>query len=302
MKPALLLTIALSLLLTGCGPRKEPAKERATVVAKHASMRMKNSATSRTLATLEPETHVDIMEKQGNWYRIRTEDNTQGWMEETTLLTETMSAKLQAMVSSALKQESQNTALLRDDANLRMDPGRNTIVMRRLAADTKVEVLERKTLPRPGAPPPTVDVWIKIRLSPTEVGWLLGSVLDYESPSGIGGYMEGSTYSAIKPLNTVQDSEVGPITWYVVGERRPGAPPEVAFDGIRVFTWNMGKHRYETAYRAKGLRGAYPLVAGREGNFPYFQFYEMSEDGSDKRLRKFVMNGVIVKEAKTVTP
>ncbi|HLQ76524.1 MAG TPA: SH3 domain-containing protein [Terriglobia bacterium] len=302
MKPALLLTIALSLLWTSCGPRKEPAKEKATVVAKHASVRMKNSATSRTLATLEPDTHVDIMEKQGNWYRIRTDDNSQGWMEETTLMTETMSTKLQAMVTTARTQEAQNTALLRDDANLRMDPGRNTVVMRRLAADTKLEILERKTLPRPGAPPPTVDVWIKVRLSPMEVGWLLGSVLDYESPSGIGGYMEGSTYSAIKPINTVQDSEVGQITWYVVGERRPGAPPEVAFDGIRVFTWNMSKHRYETAYRSKNLRGMYPLVAGREGNNPMFQFYEMSADGNNKKLRKFVMNGVIVKESKTATP
>jgi hypothetical protein len=174
----------------------------------------------------------------------------------------------------------QNTALLRDDANLRLEPGRNTKVMRRLAAETKVEVLERKTLPRPNFPAP--DVWIKVRVSPTEVGWLLGGALDYEAPAGIGGYMEGSNYSAIKPLNTVEDSELGPIIWYVVGERRPGAPPEVAFDGIRVFTWNLKKHRYETAYRIKGIRGAYPLAVGKEGSNPTFQFSEMADDGSLK--------------------
>jgi len=72
------------------------------------------------------------------------------------------------------------------------------------------------------------DVWIKIRISPTEVGWLLGSVLDYEAPSGIGGFMEGSNYSAIKVLNTVQDPDVGPIIWYVVGERRPRSPPRTS--------------------------------------------------------------------------
>jgi hypothetical protein len=110
--------------------------------------------------------------------------------------------------------------------------------------------------------------------------------------------MEGSNYSAIKPLNTVEDSEVGPIIWYVVGERRPGAPPEVAFDGIRVFTWNLKKHRYETAYRIKGIRGAYPLAVGKEGSNPTFQFSEMADDGSIKPPRKFVMNGVIVREAK----
>src|SRR6186713_902982 len=121
MKAGLTLALALSTVLTACGPKKEQA----TVVAKHASVRMKNSATSRTLATLEPETRIDIMEKQGNWYRIR-HGETQGWMEETTLLTEAMAAKLKGMVDEAKKQETQNTAVLRDDANLRLDPGRTT--------------------------------------------------------------------------------------------------------------------------------------------------------------------------------
>jgi hypothetical protein len=297
MKAALTLALAFSIVFSGCGPQKEPAKEQATVVAKHASVRMKNSATSRTLATLEPDAKIDIMEKQGNWYRIRSGE-TQGWMEETTLLTDTMAAQLKTMVDEAKKQEVQNTAQLRDDANLRLEPGRNTKVMRRLAGETKVEILERKTLPRPNANPPAPDVWIKVRVSPTEVGWLLGGVLDYDAPAAIGGFMEGSNYSAIKPLNTVQDDELGPIIWYVVGERRPGAVPEVAFDGIRVFTWNLKKHRYETAYRIKGLRGAYPLVVGKERGNPMFQFAEMAEDGSLKPVRKFVMNGVIVKEVK----
>jgi SH3-like domain-containing protein len=297
MKAALTLVLALTAVLTGCGPKKEPAKEQATVVANHASVRMKNSATSRTLATLEPNTTIDIMEKQGNWYRIRYGE-TQGWMEETTLLTEAMAAKLQAMVAEAKKQEPQNTAVLSEDVNLRLEPGRTTKIMRRLAAETKVEVLERKTMPRPNSNPPALDVWIKVRVTPTEVGWLLGSLLDYDAPAGIGGFMEGSTYSAIKPLHTVEDSEVGSVIWYVVGERRPGAPSDVAFDGIRVFTWNLKKHRYETAYRIKGIRGAYPLKAGKEGANPMFQFPEVAEDGSPKPVRKFIMNGVIVKEAK----
>ena len=302
IKAALPLTLAISIFFTGCSPKKEPAKEQATVVAKHASVRMKNSATSRTVTTLEPDNRVDVMEKVGNWYRIRMGE-TQGWMEETTLLTQAMATRLQAMVTAAKSQESQNTALLRDDANLRMEPGRtNTTVLRRLASETKVEVLERTTLPRPNSNPPALDVWIKVRLSPTEVGWLLGNVLDYETPSGIGGYMEGSTYTAIKPLNTIQDSEVGAVTWYVVGERRPGAPPEVAFNGIRVFTWNTSKHRYETAFRTKNIRGMYQLVVGQEGKNPTFQFTEVSEDGTEKHLRKFVMTGVIVREAKTATP
>ena len=288
------------ILLSGCAPKKEPAKEQATVVAKNSSVRMKNSATSRTLTTLQPDTKVEVLEKQGSWYRIRSGE-TQGWMDETTLRTQTMTDKLQAMVVAARKQESQNTALLRDDVNLRLEPGRNTTILRRLAADTKVEALERKALPRPNANPPALDVWIKVRVSPTEVGWLLGSYLDYEAPAAIGGYMEGSSFTAVKALNTVEDPEVGPVIWYVVGERRSGTPPEISFDGIRVFTWNLKKHRYETAYRPRNLRGVYPLVVGREGSNPFFEFSEAAEDGTIK-TRKFVMNGVLPREAKPVSP
>jgi uncharacterized protein YgiM (DUF1202 family) len=285
-------------ILNSCAPKKEPAKEHATVVAKHASVRMKNSSTSRTLITLEPNTEVDVLEKQGNWYRVRTSD-TQGWMEETTLMTDEMSAKIKAMVETAKKQDPQNTAIIRDDANLRMEPGRNSTVIRKVTAETKVEVLERRTLPRPNTPPPAVDVWIKIRTSPKEVGWILGSVLDYEVPEAIGGFMEGSNYTAIKTIKTVQDSDIGPIKWYVVGERRPGAPSELGFNGIRVFTWNMKKHRYETAIRLK-VRGAYPLAVGQDtaGN-PTFQFSEMAEDGTITGTKKFYMLGVIVKENKS---
>jgi SH3-like domain-containing protein len=301
IKAALTLSLTAAILLTSCAPKKEPAKEQATTVGKpNSSVRMKNNANSRTLSTLEPDTKVEILEKQGNWYRIRSGE-TQGWMEETTLRTQTMADKLQAMVVAASKQEAQNTALIRNDANLRLDPGRNTTILHRLETDAKVEILERKTLPRPNSNPPALDVWIKIRVSATEVGWILGSYLDYEAPSAIGGYMEGSSFTAVKALNTVEDSEIGPVIWYVVGERRPGALPDVAFDGIRVFTWNMKKHRYETAYRSRGLRGAYPLVAGREGNNPFFQFSETAEDGTTK-TRKFVMNGVLARESKTAAP
>ncbi len=303
IKAAVPLMLLCFLLQTSCAPKKEPAKEQATVVAKHASVRMKNSSTSRTLLNLEPGARVDVLEKQGNWYRVRADDvqgSVQGWMEETTLMTEEMSAKLKAMVEIARKQAPQNTATLRDDGNLRMEPGRNTTVIRKVLAETKAEILERRTLPRLGAPPPAVDVWIKIRTTPNEVGWVLGNVLDYDVPEAIGGYMEGSNYTSIKPLKTVQDPDIGPIVWYVVGERRPGATPEVAFDGIRVFTWNMKKHRYETAIRMKGLRGAYPLVVGQDtaGN-PTFQFSEMAADGTTLTgMRKFYMLGVIVREIK----
>ena len=127
---------------------------------------------------------------------------------------------------------------------------------------------------------------------------MIGNLVEFDIPADVAPYSESYTYSAVKTLNQVQDPLAGPVNWYVVGERRPGLDPHLDFEGIRVFTWNQKKHRYETAFRLKGLRGIYPLEAGQEAGKPTFRVYQLLPDGSGKSAREFVMNGVIVREKK----
>src|SRR5262249_40349715 len=54
MRILLLLVAAASLLAAGCASDLEPAVDHATVVAPHASVRLKSSSTSRTVRVLEP--------------------------------------------------------------------------------------------------------------------------------------------------------------------------------------------------------------------------------------------------------
>src|SRR5215467_15361249 len=58
--------------------------------AKNASLRMRNSSTSRTLQVLDPGDKVDVLERRDNWYRVRYGSDVQGWMEESTLVTNEM--------------------------------------------------------------------------------------------------------------------------------------------------------------------------------------------------------------------
>jgi len=74
----------------------------------------------------------------------------------------------------------------------------------------------------------------------------------------------------------------------------------VDFEGIRVFTWNMKRHRYETAFRVKGLRGVYPLEIGQDGVNPMFRVYDLDEDGTTKTPHEYVMYGVIVRAKKAL--
>lgn len=296
MKTATLcaLVFASSLLPLSCAPAPEAAMDQATVLARYSSVRMKNSSTSRTLKTLEPGDRIEVLEKQDDWYRIRLGDLV-GWMQESTIVTDATKALIQESVAASQGEMSQNTAVLSNDGNLRIEPGRSTPVIRKLNAGTPVEVLDRKTLPRDNAPD-RLDVWLKLRPTPTEVGWVLASLVRFDVPAEIAQYTEDYVYAAVKPLNQVQDSIAGPIQWYVVGERRPGMDPNLDFNGIRVFTWNNRKHRYETAYRVRGLRGVYPLEVGQNGGKPTFRIHELGEDGKTKTARDFIMNGVLVSE------
>jgi len=269
--------------------------DQATVVAKNTSLRLRNSSTSRTLRVLDTGQTVDVLERQDNWYRVRYGSDVEGWMEASTVITKENKSRMQDLVGASQSLEPQNTSVLKQDANMRLDPGRTSAIVRRLDSGTKVEVLERVTKPRPNSES-AQDMWVKVRSTPTDVGWVLSNALEFDIPMEIAGYSEGYTYAAVKVVTRVQDPIAGQINWYVIGERKPGADPNVDFQGIRVFTWNMKKHRYETALRTSGIRGVYPLEVGQEGVNPTFRIYELANDGTTRIPHDFVMYGVIVRE------
>jgi Bacterial SH3 domain len=282
--------------LAACSPKGPPSLGEATVNVRNASLRSRDSSTSRTLRVLEPGMKVEILEQQGSWYRVRLGEM-EGWMSVSTLLTDAMRDHIQEGVNAAVGQVPQNTGTLARDANLRVDPGRNTAVLRLVPERSAVEILDRRTIPKEGGPG-RADAWLKVRTSPTEIGWLLATFVEFDVPEGIAPYTEDYVYSAVKTLNSIEDPVAGTIRWYVVGERRPGSDPDLDFTGIRVYTWNMRKQRYETAFRKQGLRGVYPLEVGQVANNPTFRFYELNADGKTKQRRDYVMNGVIVRETK----
>src|SRR5207237_8558896 len=117
-------TLLVSFLVTSWAPKPEPVMDQATVVARNASLRLKNSSTSRTVRVLDTGEKVEVLEHQDNWYRVRYGPDVQGWMEESTVLTNQTKNKIQSLVAASQNLEPQNTAVLKQDANMRLDPGR----------------------------------------------------------------------------------------------------------------------------------------------------------------------------------
>ena len=277
----------------GCLPEPLPTIDEATVLSDNTSVRIEASSAARTLFTLNAGERVEILEEQETWYLVRDKDSIEGWMSEINLLRDTTRVAMEAMLRAAATLPVQNTARAREEVNLRLDPGRDTAVIRRLRRGTTLEVLERATTPRPDTD--LTDIWVKVRPAPDQIGWVYAQLIDWDTPEAISGFTEGRTYTATQLLKQVDDPEVGMVSWYVAAERRDDTDPAHAFDGIRVFIWNIEEHQYETTLRLRNLGGRYPLELTGDAQNPGFRF-QIADSEGNLTVREFVMRGTLPRE------
>jgi hypothetical protein len=163
--------------------------------------------------------------------------------------------------------------------------------------------------PAPQLPvvPVAMEDWWLVRDAAGHTGWLLSGQLDVDVPDEVGQYSEGQRMVAAYPLAKVIDDGSGRITAHEAKKsgkgsaaRVPEALPDPAvggrreitefvtvlspprnglaydFDQVRVFTWSLNHHRYETGYRLRGIQGYLPVKIGQETvngtSFPTFTF------------------------------
>jgi len=138
-------------------------------------------------------------------------------------------------------------------------------------------------IPEPGAPlpaPPVMEDWWLVRDTQGRVGWLLSGRLDVDVPDEIGIYAEGQRYVGVYVLTKITDPEATTPNHEVPEYLTLLSPPKSGlpfdFDQVRVFTWSVKRHRYETAFRLHPIQGFLPVratfqpVAG--GSAPSFSF------------------------------
>ena len=132
-----------------------------------------------------------------------------------------------------------------------------------------------------------MDDWWLVRDKQGRVGWALARMIDMDVPMEIAQYAEGQRIQACFVLNRVHDEEREQdkdVAQYLVlmTENKDGKPFD--FNSFRIFTWNLHKHRYETAYRERNIMGFLPVTVGtqnfdKEGTQPVFTLKLENENG-----------------------
>ncbi len=119
-------------------------------------------------------------------------------------------------------------------------------------------------VPAPDVPaPPVMEDWWLVRDSKGDTGWLFSRMMDVDAPDAITRYSEGQRIVGSYVLTTVNDPEAEqdekniPIYVTVLSPYKAGLTYD--FDQLRVFTWNVKKHRYETGFRDRNIQGYLPV-------------------------------------------
>lgn len=294
--------------------RSRSQQEVAYVSTPQAFLRDQVAAVYNKTGTVKNGEAVQIIGRERRFAHVRTSNGTEGWLEQRYLVSKEIYDAFQKLAEQARSDPVQATAIAHNQTNTHLQPERDAEHLYQIDQGAKLSLLKRSSSEKPspaGAPTkpvtrgaestgamPAMEDWWLVRDEQEHVGWVLARMLDVDIPLEIAQYAEGQRMVASFVLNHVADNE-RTISQYLVllTENKDGMPFD--YNQIRVFTWNVRRHRYETAYRERNLNGVLPVtvsqeVFDKEGNLPVF-VVRVKDDVGNITERKYKLNTPIVR-------
>lgn len=284
-------------LICGCARfRPKLEKQYVYVTAKQTYLRDRVAAVSNRTGTVENGDKLEVLEHGRRFVRVQTAKGELGWIDEKVVASQEVADGFESLKKERAKDPFVASAVVRDEVYMHLKPGRDTEKLYRLPEGEKLQLLRRATLekmlppgqkavpvPAPAAvrppskkgsageanlvPPtpagPPMEDWWLVRDSQGRTGWLLSRMMDVDAPDSLTRYAEGQRIVGAYVLTKVNDPEAPmndkdvPEYVTVLSPYKSGLTYD--FDQVRVFVWNVRKHRYETGFREKNIEGYLPI-------------------------------------------
>jgi hypothetical protein len=306
------------MLFPACRRGRGRVLEIAYVSAPQVSLRDRVAAIYNKAGLVKNGERVEVLDHDRKFVKIRAAGGVEGWMEQRYLVNQKVYNQIQKLTQDSQSDPVQGQGTTRSGTNLHVEPGRDAEHLYQIAQGEKVLLLRRGTAEKPGsvaapvrasAKPdekketkpiisnPIIEDWWLVRDTHARVGWVLARMVDLDVPLDVAQYAEGQRIVAFFVLDEVRDGDKKvPQYLTILTEPKDGLPFD--FNQIRVFTWNVKRHRYETAYRER-LQGRLPVTVAqenfeKEGTLPTFVI-RLQDDNGNVSQRKYKLNTPIVR-------
>jgi SH3-like domain-containing protein len=323
--PVLIPIFLLLFFSSACDRGRGRVLEVAYVSGVQATLRDHVAAVYEKAGVVKNGDRVEVLDHDRHFVKVRTSNGTTGWMEQRYLVSQQVFDQIQKLTADNQNDPVQARGVTRNDTNLHVEPGRDTEHLYQISSGEKLSLLKRGTAEKPGGvaalsrsashsashsnmpgskkneqdkkPVPVIEDWWLVRDSHNRVGWVLARMIDLDVPLDVAQYAEGQRIVAFFVLNQVQDGDKKVAQYLIVlTEPKDGLPFD--FNQIRVFTWNVRRHRYETAYRER-MEGVLPVTVSqenfeKEGLLPAF-IIRVKNDNGNVAERKYKLNTPIVR-------
>lgn len=303
-----LLLAALAVSFSAC--RRKKIVEIAYVSVPSAVLRDRVATVYDKVGLVKNGDRVQILERERRFVRVRTSAGLEGWVEQRYLVSQEVFNEFQKLARSEQADPLQANGTTRNDTNIHLEPGRETEHLYQILQGTKLSIFKRGTAEKvlPGAvaapasdgesKPGIPEDWWLVRDPQGHMGWVLGRMIDVDAPLDIAQYAEGQRIVAFFVLDQVTDADKK-VPQYLLALTEPKDGMPFDYNQIRVFTWNVKRHRYETAYRERNLDGVLPITVSQENfdkeeTLPVFVL-RVKDDSGNLSERKYKLNTPIVR-------
>ncbi len=271
---------------------KKPFKPRDGMTIRTCSLYQTANPNSEVIRKLPAETPVHLIDKVGEWYRVRLRDGREGYLARKMVGGEEIIRKTHELRRSIEGVPPQAEGVIKSKANFRLQPGRRYPVVEVLPPGKRFEMYERvatlRRLPAPGtadslhstrpghglnspqAPDITAhsadqqtkkDVWYKVKIEDGRVGYIYTYNLRFTPPEDIARMVTWLRLLAWRTVNTTDDPDLGPKNNYIVAYAPVGEDPGCDYTQLYLMIWDKRQKKRIIDHRWRPrVRGILPIT------------------------------------------